>query len=246
MLFKDFAIVSDLWAKQTVCKKGKMKLVSGRDYHSLSFRLSGTVSFDIGGKHYISETGGITFMPAHFSYQTQVLSPSTILLVHFRTKKKYPDALPLFLENGDAEIKAILSELCESYRPGGEHTYKCMSLLYTLLERVDRRLRPTPKRLRRAKSHIDKNFAENISIADLAKEAGLSEVHFRNEFKKYFALAPLAYLKKVRIENAKQLLRSGYYTVSDTALACGFESISYFSYEFKRLTGTTPREYIEK
>lgn len=92
---------------------------------------------------------------------------------------------------------------------------------------------------------MDKQFSEPLTIAALAKEAGVSDVHFRKEFKHYYGVSPISYLKQVRIENAKQLLRSGYYTVTDVALECGFESISYFSYEFKRLTGVSPTTYLQ-
>ena len=246
MIFDHSAVVTEVWAHKTNFRKGKMKLVPGREYHSLSFRPCGRVRFEVGGKRYISEGGGITFMPAGVSYQTQVLSEGELWVVHFTTDTPYPKAKPLFLDSADADIKSVLSELCESYRAGEEHRYKRMSLIYTLLERMEHRLRPVPRRLRHAKSYIDTHFAEEISIAALAKQAALSDVHFRNEFKKYFDCSPLSYLKSVRLENAKQLLRSGYYSVSDTAVDCGFGSISYFSAEFKRLTGMSPSEYLQK
>ena len=43
---------------------------------------------------------------------------------------------------------------------------------------------------------------------------------------------------------SKQLLRSGYYSVTETASACGYDSVSYFSQEFKREVGMTPTEYV--
>jgi AraC-like DNA-binding protein len=48
----------------------------------------------------------------------------------------------------------------------------------------------------------------------------------------------------VRINNAKQLLRSGYYSVTDVALECGFENVGYFSYTFKQLTGVSPTAFM--
>jgi len=246
MIFKDSAVVTEVWAHKTEFRKGKIKTVSGRNYHSLSFRPCGRVLFEVDGKRHISEGGGITFMPAGVSYQTQVLSEGELWVVHFMTAVPFPKASPVFLDKADADIKSVLSELCESYQAGEEHKYKRMSLIYTLLERTEHRLRPVPRRLRQAKDYIDTHFAEDISIAALAKKAGLSDVHFRNEFKKYFEQSPLSYLKTVRLENAKLLLRSGYYSVSDTALDCGFGSISYFSAEYKRLTGMSPSEYLQQ
>ena len=50
----------------------------------------------------------------------------------------------------------------------------------------------------------------------------------------------------MRLENAKALLRTGYYSVTETATRCGFDSVSYFSYTFRRETGVTPSAYRER
>lgn len=246
MIFGKNAVVVELWTYKTNFKKAKMQTVQGRLYHSLSLRLSGSAVFEIDGKRYLSEAGDITFMPADFSYNTEIISEGSMMLVHFRTVKKYDDLKPAFFTSGDVDIENIFSQLCDSHTTSGEHSYKCMSLFYSLLDMIDRPRTLIPKRMRLAKNHIDKNYAEPICIASLAYASGLSEVHFRNEFKKYFGMPPVSYIKKVRVDNARHLLRSGYYSVTDIALMCGFDSISYFSYEFKRLTGKTPTEYIKK
>ena len=59
-------------------------------------------------------------------------------------------------------------------------------------------------------------------------------------------MSPMAYIKRTRIENARLLLRTGYFTVGEVAAQCGFESLSYFSYEFHRMTGMTPGECIRE
>jgi AraC family transcriptional regulator len=72
---------------------------------------------------------------------------------------------------------------------------------------------------------------------------GISEVYFRREFKKFYGAAPLAYIKNRRIDMAKMLLDTGLYSVTDVALRCGFESPGYFSTEFRRMEGKSPKEY---
>ena len=96
------------------------------------------------------------------------------------------------------------------------------------------------------KIFFDHNFQLPISIAELAFEASVSETYFRREFKLYFGLSPVAYIQKIRIENAKSLLLTGYYQVSEVAVRCGFDSISYFSTTFKKLCGITPTEYASQ
>lgn len=246
MFFEGNAAVTDLFAYRTASKKAKLQSVQGRIYHSLSFRISGVANFEADGKHFTSSVGTVVFMPEGFSYNTEVPEDGEIMVVHFKTHKKYNGLTPAFIESGDPEIENVFKALCDSYVSDGDNDYKCMSLFYSILDKLDRQPAVLPKRMRLAKNFIDKNFTDKISIESLAYGAGLSDVHFRNEFKKYFGLSPLAYIKKLRLEKAKHLLRSGFYNVTDVALECGFESISYFSYEFRRLTGVSPTDYIKK
>ena len=93
-----------------------------------------------------------------------------------------------------------------------------------------------------AKKFIDTNFAGNISLKEIADAAYSSKFHFLRLFKSLYGRTPHQYLTEVRIEKAKQLLRSGL-PVSDTCFLTGFESISSFKALFKRCTGFTPSSY---
>ncbi|MBR5527893.1 MAG: helix-turn-helix transcriptional regulator [Clostridia bacterium] len=246
MVFDKNAVVTELWAYKFDYKKHNMQYVAGREFNSLSLRISGKAAFEVGQHAYTAKANDITFMPAGVGYRTRVDESGSMYLIQFKTQ-------PVRIYNGpiiscvtNPEIAAAFSELCDIYSSDGENRYKCMSLIYSLFDMMNRPVHPIPKRMRVAKSFIDNNFSSPISVASLAKDAELSEVYFRNEFKKYFSKSPLAYLKTVRVNNAKQLLRSGNCTISEIAVMCGFESISYFSYEFKRMTGISPTEYKNK
>ena len=105
---------------------------------------------------------------------------------------------------------------------------------------------PAFRRIVGGVERIDRGYGSHfLSVASLSEEAGVSEVYFRREFKRCFGMTPTAYIKKVRMDNAKALLRTGYYPVSEVAERCGFETVSYFSSEFHRLTGMTPTEYVK-
>lgn len=244
MLFNNNAVIRNLWVRELNFNEGKLQFVPGRPFHSLSLRLSGKVRFEIDGKSYSSAQNDITFMPAGMSYHTQVQQSGSMLLVHFETDDCTLNAQPIFQGNRP-DLRILFSELCEKYSLDECNYFHCMSLFYAILANLSNPQQAIPRRLQLAKKQIDTQFSDPISIASLANESGISEVHFRNEFRRYYGMSPLSYLKQVRISNARQLLRSGYYTVTDVALACGFESISYFSYEFKRLTGITPTEFLK-
>lgn len=246
MIFDKNAIVTKIWAHKFDYKKQNQQFVAGREFNSFSLRTSGTAVFESGGKTYTAKANDITFMPAGVDYRTRIDEEGSMYLIHFKTLPESLHHEPIISGASNPAVSAIFSELCDFYSADGENLYKCMSLIYSLLDMLNKPAYPIPKRMREAKSFIDNNFDFPITVSELAKQSGLSEVYFRSEFKKYFSSSPLVYLKNVRINNAKQLLRTGIYNISEIALMCGFESISYFSYEFKRITGISPTEYKDK
>lgn len=94
----------------------------------------------------------------------------------------------------------------------------------------------------KAKEFIDENASGNITLNSIASAAYLSKFHFLRLFKSLYGRTPHQYLTEIRIEKAKQLLRSGL-PVADTCFLTGFESISSFKALFKKCTGLTPSRY---
>ena len=93
------------------------------------------------------------------------------------------------------------------------------------------------------KHFIDRNYHEPISLADLSKASLTSKYHFIRLFRKVYGRTPNQCLVEVRIAHSKTLLRSGS-GVSDACLAVGFYSVTSFTSLFKKITGTTPGQFI--
>jgi AraC-like DNA-binding protein len=99
------------------------------------------------------------------------------------------------------------------------------------------------RRLVQAKLFIDKHYADKIELDNIADEAYFSKYHFIRMFKNIYRKTPHQYLIFVRIDKARDLLKSGI-PVSEACYAVGFESLSSFSGLFKRTVGITPSEYL--
>ena len=99
------------------------------------------------------------------------------------------------------------------------------------------------RRLVQAKVFIDTHYADKIDLDNIADEAYFSKFHFIREFKNIYRKTPHQYLIFVRIEKAKELLKTGI-PVSEVCCAIGFESLSSFCGLFKRIAGMTPSAYI--
>ena len=99
-------------------------------------------------------------------------------------------------------------------------------------------------RVNLAVQYLVNHFREKVEIAKLAALCGLSPTHFRRVFLQATSKTPLDYLQHLRITMAMAELRSqGRYSISETALRCGYDSISSFNRQFKRITGQQPRQW---
>ncbi|MCF7855355.1 MAG: helix-turn-helix transcriptional regulator [Candidatus Pacebacteria bacterium] len=112
----------------------------------------------------------------------------------------------------------------------------------TQLTDADARGRPHPGLLR-AKAFAESNYAENLTLADIAAAASLSASHVSALFADCFGVSPIEYLLRLRIRQAKLRLARGM-RVKETARQVGFQSQSYFSRTFRRRVGISPRAFM--
>lgn len=99
------------------------------------------------------------------------------------------------------------------------------------------------RQLRQILDYIDAHIDQEIKLADLAQLLDMSQFHFSRLFKHSVGVSPYQYLLQQRVERAKQLLKNTDRLITDIALACGFNSHSHLSKQFKQLTGMTPKAY---
>lgn len=98
--------------------------------------------------------------------------------------------------------------------------------------------------IRHAKEYIKENFADaSISLHTIAAEVGFSPNHFSAIFSQETGGTFLEYLTGCRVDAAKQLLRDTHHKLADISILVGYNEPHYFSYLFKKQTGTTPSEY---
>ena len=97
--------------------------------------------------------------------------------------------------------------------------------------------------LRRARDHIDRNYAEPLDLDGLARVAGVSKYHFARTFEATYGETPIRYLTRRRIERAQDLLRHANLTVTEVCMLVGYSSLGSFSSKFRELVGVSPSEY---
>ncbi|MBL1290933.1 helix-turn-helix transcriptional regulator [Streptomyces sp. NPDC057067] len=98
-------------------------------------------------------------------------------------------------------------------------------------------------RLRRARDRMDRDYAEPLDVAALARSALMSPGHFSRSFRAAYGETPYSYLMTRRIERAKALLRRGDLTVTEVCFEVGCTSLGSFSSRFTELVGESPSSY---
>jgi AraC family transcriptional regulator len=100
-------------------------------------------------------------------------------------------------------------------------------------------------KLRRVKEFIDANLEEDLSLAEIASVAGLSQYHFARAFRKSTGLTPQHYVMRQRIERAKELLAKDDLPIVEISLRTGFKNQSHFTTLFRKYTKFTPKLWRE-
>ncbi len=91
--------------------------------------------------------------------------------------------------------------------------------------------------------YINKNYASNLTLSNVANAYNLNPVYLSRIFKEITGFTFLEYLNNVRISEAKRLLRESEMKVIAIANEVGMDNQSHFGRVFKAVTGTTPLQY---
>ncbi|MBN1436797.1 MAG: AraC family transcriptional regulator [Sedimentisphaerales bacterium] len=121
---------------------------------------------------------------------------------------------------------------------------RCSELAYKLLLTLGQDLKVSyPEALQRALSFMENHLGETLSREDMAEAAGLSETHFNRLFKEHLQVTPVAWFIRQKMEMAKYLLRETKLPVKEVAEATGYMDALYFSAQFKKYVGMSPKFY---
>ena len=102
------------------------------------------------------------------------------------------------------------------------------------------------EKIKTALEFMDRNYGEEITIADVAAACYFSQYHFMRFFKKYMGMSCGEYLKNLRLEKAAQAFARGNTVIMDVAMDAGFRNLSYFYREFQKKYGYTPKQFIHR
>lgn len=100
-----------------------------------------------------------------------------------------------------------------------------------------------PSKISQSINHIQTHLDHNLTVADLAAAANLSNDHFSSIFAEHVGERPIAYIQSRRIERAQFLISTTDLSLTEIAEQTGFDTLSYFSRVFRKITGQSPSAY---
>lgn len=123
---------------------------------------------------------------------------------------------------------------------------------HILLSEQGERLRQLVKKkssthkIAKAIEWLKSHYTENFNIDDLAKMVHMSTSSFHHHFKRLTTMSPLQYQKWLQLNEARRLMLTENLDVTQAAFQVGYESISQFIREYRRLFGNSPLRDIKK
>ena len=97
--------------------------------------------------------------------------------------------------------------------------------------------------IRRAQQYISTHVREKLSVPLVAKMVDVSPSYLTALFHKNLQISPGEYIRRIKLQESKQMIRSGSMNFTEIAAALQYSTVHHFSRQFKDKFGITPSEY---
>lgn len=211
-----------------------------RDYWLIHYVTNGRGQFAIHGKTHQISPGMLFIIPPYteIAYVGDEKNPWDYVWVGFHLEGDVPDLLKTPVLSCPAAGRAF--EKMKGCNGAVFPLSACILELFSIFEE------DTPKEkdyVSQAVACMEAEYAQELSVSQLARRLGLDRSYFSDLFHKRMGLAPGQYLIRLRMEKAAELMTVHGYTPTLAAQSCGYPDFPQFSKRFKAHFGVSPREY---
>jgi AraC family transcriptional regulator len=190
----------------------------------------------------------ILYLEKHFLLRHAPMLPGNVLIADFKRLSSFDVLLWPLAE----ELRALVRNN-EAPSPRSVASLGATLAARTLEKHFEATLATEPAEvalprsmLERVAEYIERHLSTELSVAELAKQVGLSSDHFGRLFKRATGTTPSEHVAKTRTKKAVELLRTGNYRVSEVALEVGFCDQSHFNRCCRRFFGCSPRMILQQ
>ncbi len=240
------------------CEPGHSWGPGVRDHYLVHVVLGGFGEFRCGGQlHRLGRGDAFLIAPGEVvEYRADVADPWSYAWVGFHGLKAegllreagVSVRQPVFRPDDDGRLEALVREMLSAADWKRGRDPQLLGLLYQFLAVLARRpgvVREDPQGrrqeeyLQRALDDIATNFAGPLTVAGLARRAGLDRTYLYSLFMDHLGVSPKDYLVRFRVDQACSLLRTPL-SVAEVARSVGYDDPQGFARVFRRIRGTPP------
>ncbi|MBQ6385557.1 MAG: AraC family transcriptional regulator [Lachnospiraceae bacterium] len=252
------------------CEPGQIFGPAARNHYIFHYVISGSGMFEYEDKKGMTQFcrirrgQGFLLIPGHVTtYFADNVDPWQYIWIEFdglRVKEAldlagfststpvYQPVSKVLRDNMYDEMRYIVSNKNESALHLTGHLY----LFFDYLVRSSSKKQYiTGSRLREfyikeAISYIERNYQKDITVEEIAENAGLNRSYFGKIFRESVGKPPQTFLLQYRMIKASEMLRLTDLSVAEIGMAVGYQNQLHFSRAFKGVYGSSPREYRKK
>ncbi len=228
----------------SITKKQEINGSSSRFSHGLFFVVNGKFDLKFKGETYHLKEGDGFLLIKGMSYEIIRHPKSYGAAINFLSKEELPiDEIPFFKFKSE-ELLPDLERARDIHKREDEfYSARIYSLVYSIFDRLISTDNNDEVYLK-FKEYIIKNISSpDMTVSEIAKYMGFSEVHFRRLFHSRFGMSPSEYITDLKINIASNMLSSTSLSIGKIAEKCGFSYSYYFTKVFKSKKGITPSQY---
>ena len=183
-----------------------------------------------------------------FCAEASLLVPEQIAILGVRNDELICNAVPIPLSSIENNLEAIGRQAAEllQHLMDGETLGPKLHLVAPagVVARQSTDILAVPHlEVARALTFIRNNYRSAITVNDVVKRAAISGCALYKAFHQHLGRTPAEEILRLRIEAAKEMLRTSQEKTSEIAQACGFGGVRVFYAAFSRATGTTPAQF---
>ena len=229
-----------------------------RPDNGINIILEGTFLYTFpDGSTFMANSKDIVYIPKGINYKASFISDKgdgihkVSYLINFivtdEDGKEFllSDKIVKIYEDKTGSIVECCRKIIDLYRKN--RTLKVKSLCYKLFDEFfSAKNEKNIMTLNDGVEYIRTNFNAPLSISTIAQKCALSESTFRRHFKEITKMSPAKYINMLKVEKAKELLKSSEITIDEICEFLNYYDKPYFYKIFKSCVGMTPLEYREK
>lgn len=233
------------------------------DYYELNYLTSGKTKIRMNGLTISYEEHDFILLPPRMQHNLYSLKDEGYrnYSICFTGNAEFLSSLlrddqAILFHDYDGSVHFLVSEIFRLYNSTGMqntefyNAYLYIVLMYmrrgnvlNTLETVEREMDPIEKALRFINDNI---LLHPVTVSIAADVAGLSRAHFTRMFQNKIGIAPVKYIIEVKMNYAKKMLTEQNISIKEIAKILHYEDQLYFSRQFTKYIGMSPRRYREE